>query len=108
MNGAGAGLARGGNNSLAVEIALGRLRRTDADRFVGEAHGEAVLVGVAENRDRAQPKLLGGADDPHRDLATVGYQKLVEHALMSRFRSSHDDAAPWFANFGIKRTLAKY
>jgi hypothetical protein len=28
--------------------------------------------------------------------------------LVSRFRSSHDYAAPWFANFGIKGTLAMY
>src|ERR1700733_10665983 len=28
--------------------------------------------------------------------------------LVSRFRSSHDYAAPWFANFGIERTLATY
>ena len=80
VNGAGASLACGGNNRFAVEIALGRLRRTDADRFVGEAHREAVLVGVAKNRDRAQAKFPGGADDAHRDLAAVGYQKLIEHA----------------------------
>ena len=80
VDGAGAGLAGGGDDRVGVEIALRRRRRTDADRLVGKAHRKALPVGLAEHRDRAQPKLLRRANDAHRDLTAIGDQELVEHA----------------------------
>ncbi len=57
-----------------VEIASRALCRSDADRFVGEAHVEAVAVGFRINRDRLNTEVLARADHAERDLAAVGDQ----------------------------------
>ena len=46
--------------------------------LVGEAHVQRVAVGLGVDRDRADPHLVAGADDAHRDLAAVGDEDLLE------------------------------
>ena len=83
------GLPRGRDDGVGFEIAFGRRRGTDADRLVGEAHRETVLIRFAEHGDGAQPELFRRADDAHGDLAAIGYQKLVEHAEGSGSLDQH-------------------
>ena len=53
-----------GDDRADVEIGLGRLRRADLDRLVGEADGERIGVGGAVGLDRVDAELARGADDP--------------------------------------------
>ena len=64
-----------------IQIALGQLRRSDADGFVGKADGQRVPVGFAINRDRADAQFLARANHAQRNLATIGYEDLLEHEV---------------------------
>jgi hypothetical protein len=72
MDRAGAGLARGSNDRINVQIALAGGRRSDMDRFVGKMHRQAIFVRIAEHSDGPQIEFLCGADDPYGDLAAIG------------------------------------
>ena len=61
-----------------VEVAVARGGRADADGFVGKADVHGVGVGGGMHRHRPDSELLGGAQDPKRDLAAVGDQQLVD------------------------------
>jgi hypothetical protein len=83
MDCARTGLPRGGNDRFGIKIAFRGRRGTDAHRLVGKAHGETVLIGVAEHRDGAQVEFLRRADDPHSDFAAISNQELVKHECSS-------------------------
>jgi hypothetical protein len=70
---------RGADDRRHVEVALLRLRRADAHRFVGEKHVLEVVVGRGVHRDRLDSELAAGAQDSERDLASIGDDDLVEH-----------------------------
>ncbi len=67
-----------------VEVGLGRGRRPDLDRLVGELDGEHVAVGGGMDLHGPYAERLGGADDPHRDLAPIGNEDRADgHASTS-------------------------
>src|SRR3546814_10382492 len=61
------------------------LRRPDADRCVGGAHGHGIGVGGGVHRHRLDPHLAAGAVDAERDLAAVGNEDLVEHRCRAAY-----------------------
>src|SRR5437667_8388940 len=62
-----------------IKIALGKLRRPNADRFIGKTNVQRIPVSVAVNGDRADAKLLAGTNDPQCNFASIGNQDLFEH-----------------------------
>ena len=67
-----------------VEVGVGRRRRADADRLVGEADVHRVGVGGRMDGDRLDAHLVAGAVDAQRDLAAVGDQQLLDRHRLSR------------------------
>ena len=78
MDGVDVGDLGGADHGGNVEVAAGALGRADADGLVGEAHVQAVAVGLRVDGDRADAQFLAGADDAQGDLAAVGDQDLLE------------------------------
>ncbi len=79
MDGLGAGVLAGLDDLLDHQVALGRRRRADRDRLVGQLDVQRPGVGLGIDRhgpDAHAPRRL---DDAARDLAPVGDQDLVEH-----------------------------
>ena len=60
------------------EVGVLRRRRADVHRLIGLAHMQALRIGIRIDSDGLVARLLRAADDPQRDLATVGNQHLVE------------------------------
>ena len=81
MDGIGAGDLAGGEQRRNVKIAVARRRRPDADALVGEAHMHGVGIRRGMDRHGGDAEFLGGAQHAERDLAAIGDQDLVEHAL---------------------------
>src|SRR5262249_30189803 len=79
MDRIGAADFRGGDDVGDVQVAFRRRRRPNADRLVGEPHVHGATVGGGIHRDALNTELTAGADDPHRDLTSVGDKYLVEH-----------------------------
>ena len=74
MHRVGAGGFQRADQSLDVQVAfIGAGRAEDVD-FIGHARGLGVDVGFAARGHGGNPQRLGGADNPHGDLATVGDQ----------------------------------
>jgi len=61
-----------------VEVAVGRGRRADANRFVGQADVHRVGVRGRMDRDRLDSHFVAGAVNPKRDLAAVRDQELLD------------------------------
>ena len=72
MHGVGAGRARGVDQLVDAEVALGRRARPDVDGLIGVAHVPRAAIAVGIHGDRRDPELAAGADDAHGDLAAVG------------------------------------
>ena len=72
------GRAHDGGN---VQVALLGLGAADADRFIRELDVQALPVGLGVDRHGADVHLLAGADDPDGNLAAVGHQDFLEHAV---------------------------
>ena len=64
-----------------VEVALAELRRANTDGFVSKLDVQRVPVGLAVNRDGANPELFAGANYAQGNLAAVRNQNFIEHAL---------------------------
>ncbi len=79
MDGVAAGRLGRRDERRDAEVALGRGRRADADRAVGEPDVQRVLVGGRVDGDRLDAELVQGADHAHGDLAAVGDEDTVEH-----------------------------
>ena len=62
-----------------VEVGAVRGRGSDADRLVGQQHGQRRLVGLRVGDHRRDAQLARGAEDPQGDLPAVGDQDLLEH-----------------------------
>ena len=67
------------------EVALAGRPRAEQERLVGALDVWRVAIELGVDRDRADPELLAGADDAHRDLAAVGDQYLREHGAAQDF-----------------------
>ena len=79
VDGLGAGLVRGGDDPLLVQVGVARRRRADRDCDVGHRGVQRALVGLGVDGDGADAHATGGADDAAGDLAAVGDQDGVEH-----------------------------
>ena len=82
VNGLGTGSLRSVDDLRDVEVRLPRLRRPEEDRLVGVADMQPAPIRLAVDRDGLDPHLVTGSDDPHRDLAAVRDQNLVEEAFL--------------------------
>jgi hypothetical protein len=63
-----------------VQVAALARPRAHADGFIGQHRGQRVAVRLRVRQHRQDAQLAAGADHPHRDLATIGDQDLLEHA----------------------------
>ena len=73
MDGLGARDLRGADDRGDIQITARTLGRTDADGFVGEAHVQAVAVGLRVDRYGPYAQFLAGADDAQGDFAAISY-----------------------------------
>ena len=62
-----------------VEVGLEARARPDADRLVGVAEVQRVLVDLGVDGDGLDPELLAGPDDAQGDLAPVRDEDALEH-----------------------------
>ena len=86
MHGLRAGLAAGLDDLFHRQIALGRSRRSNEDRFIRYFDVKGVTVGLGIDRDRLYPHPAGSLDDPAGDLAPIRDQNSFEHAgLLATF-----------------------
>ena len=74
----GARRARDGDDLVDVEVGVGGGGAVEGVRLVGDPHELRVAVGVGVDRHARDPGVLAGADDPHRDLAAVGDEDLLQ------------------------------
>ena len=81
MHGLGAGLARGLDQPLDIEIAVAGPRGPEQHGLVGERDMHRVAVGLGIDRDGAQTHGARGADDAACDLAAVGDQERAKTAV---------------------------
>ena len=94
MDGVAAGDNRGRNDGGRREIASPRVCRSDADRLVGQLHGQAVAVGLAVGDDRRQAHGAARPEDPDGDLAAIGDQDTRNHQLPSSSGTAISPVAP--------------
>src|SRR5665213_1876167 len=69
-----------------IQVTISRPWRTDTDGLIGEAHMQAVAVGLAIHRYRANSHLLARVDDAQRNLPAICNQYLTKHALPVLFQ----------------------
>ena len=81
MHGLGRGLPACVDDLPDRQIALSRRRRTDGDGHVRHFHVECVPIGVGIDGDGLDTQATRGLDDPAGDLAAIGDQNPLEHAL---------------------------
>src|SRR5437868_7064018 len=79
-----AGALRGGNQDLGRQVAVGRARRSDADRARRDLRCKAVPVGLRYADDRLEPELLAGADHPDGDFAAIRHEDATEGSAGQR------------------------
>src|SRR6185312_16096686 len=81
MNRVGAGDLSGGYEIGYPQIRVATGRRTDAHVVVGKANVQRLAIGLAVDGNGLDPQLAAGSDDPKGDLAAVGDQDLLKHAV---------------------------
>src|ERR1019366_3410348 len=82
-----------------AQVAVGCARRSDAHGTVGHSRGQAWAVGRRSGQYRVDAQSLQCANDPHRDLPTVGDQ----HATDGPVGGAEVDAADGLAHVGRTR-----
>ena len=83
MHGLGAGLPAHLEDALDVEVALGRRRAAEQVRLVGALDVQRVAIELRVDRHGRDAHLAQRAGDADRDLAAIGDQDLLEHAVDS-------------------------
>ncbi len=78
----------GADHAGDLEIAVRRLRRTDAIRLVGQLQVPRAAIALAEDRDRLDAQFSARPDDPQRDFTAVGYENSLVHRIGFRVRGS--------------------
>src|SRR5262245_32658983 len=78
MHGIGAGLRRGVQDPLDVQITVAWRTRTDRVRAVRQAHVERRAIALRIDGDGRDGHVAAGADHAHRDLAAVGDQNFLQ------------------------------
>ena len=81
MNGVGAGLLRGIEDSVDAQVTLARWRRTDRHRFIGVKDVQRGAVRLGVNGHRWVAHFAAGAHDADRDLAAIRDQDFHRGAL---------------------------
>jgi len=70
------------------QIAVGRSRRADADRLIGEPHVHRVGIGGAVHGDGFDAEFLGRAQNPQGNFPAIGNQDFFDgHGAMPPCRS---------------------
>lgn len=69
-----------------VQVRVGGAFALERKRFVGEVDVERIAVRIRVDGDRTDAAVAAGADDPHRNLAAVGYKDLRDRSLGRRGR----------------------
>ena len=75
-------------NSLLIQIALGRRALSDQVRLVRIGHVSRFAVDLRIHGNRSDPELPQRAEDTDRDLSTVGDQDLAEERHYPRILSA--------------------
>ena len=83
VNGVAAGGECRGDDCGCGEVAPLGVRRTDADRFVGNEHRTRVGIRFAVRHHRLNAELPAGAQDAQRNLAAVCNQHALDHFVAS-------------------------
>jgi hypothetical protein len=66
------------DDTLLYEIALGRRSGAEQVRLVSHSDVQRSPVRLRVHGDRRDPQLAQGAEDPNRDLTTIGDEHLRE------------------------------
>ena len=104
MHGVCAREARGFQDAVDAQIAVGGRCRADRIRGVGHPHVERVDVGVRIHRYRRDPHLATGADHPHRDFAPIGDQKSSYQGSSQESKlRGHAPIRPFFFGGKVRR-----
>jgi hypothetical protein len=82
VDGIGPGSPRRVNQSIDVEVALGRGIRADGAGFIGQPHLPRGSIAFGIDRHRRQPEIAARTDDAHGDLAAVGDQNLAQNVVI--------------------------
>ena len=69
----------GADHAGDLEIAVGRLRRADAIRFVGQLEIAGAAIALAEDGHRLDAQLAARPDDPQRDFTAIGNENSLVH-----------------------------
>ena len=77
--GVGSASPQGSKYRVGGEVALGRGPAAQGVRLVGKTDVQSVAVELGVDRDGRDPEFAAGPDDPHRDLAAIRDQHLLEH-----------------------------
>src|SRR5205823_7469040 len=77
-----------------VEIGVGRGRATEGVGLVGEPDVQCVEVGIGIDRNAADAGIAARADDPYRNLATVGDEDLP-HGMTLRGQRRRSRLCTW-------------
>src|SRR5437868_13145288 len=83
MYGFGIGNLRRADHCRNIQIALGKLRRANADRLVRKTYGQRVAIRFAVDSHGAYAQLFASANDTQGNLATIGNQNLLKHFVTS-------------------------
>ena len=83
MDRVGARRARRVDQRVGAQVALARGAGADRHGLIGHAHVTGAAIALGEDRHRRQAQVAAGADDPHRDLAAVGDQDLLQAPIVA-------------------------
>jgi len=83
VHGIGTRRCGGVNQRGGAEITVARRAGADAHGLVGHADVARGTIAVGEDRHRREAEVAAGADNPHRDLAAVGDQDLLQGCTRS-------------------------
>ncbi len=86
MDRVGAGLLRGLDQRVGVEVAVPGAGRSDADGFVGRADVARRLVCRRVDGNRREPELTARPRDAQCDLTAVRDEDLANHGTLSSAR----------------------
>ena len=80
MHGVGTDTPRQRENPGDIQVALGRRRRSQKVRLVGDAHVARAGIGLGIHRQRGHSHAPRGARDAADNFAAIGDEEPAEHA----------------------------
>src|ERR1700722_18308104 len=105
MNGDRVGDFGGADDGGHVQIGQCRLRRADADGFVGQQYVLGVEVGGRVHGDSLDAQLAAGTQDSKSDLAAIGDDDFFDHLGYSMMNRGwpNSTGSPFFASMAVTR-----